>query len=150
MPPCLTLSDIRYVSRVKRSNPGKGVVPSPTPRCRSYWIGSLLVALNYDRQLYFSLYLYSSLTTARYPGNIHNLVCHKAMGRESNSLTMVCLPTGLDITGCKAPKHISFKARILNIQPMIFLSKFNPFEGFSNCLLYPSKFLSCFEITYIL
>ena len=27
--PCLTLSIIRYVSRVKWSNPGKGVVPSP-------------------------------------------------------------------------------------------------------------------------
>ena len=30
MPPCLTLSIIRYVSRVKWSNPGKGVAPSPT------------------------------------------------------------------------------------------------------------------------
>ena len=29
MPPCLTLSIIRYVSRVKWSNPGKGVAPSP-------------------------------------------------------------------------------------------------------------------------
>ena len=36
MPPCLTLGNIRYVSRVKWSNPGKGVEPSPTPRCRSY------------------------------------------------------------------------------------------------------------------
>ena len=32
---CLTLSNIRYVSRVKCSNPGKGVAPSPTPRCSS-------------------------------------------------------------------------------------------------------------------
>ena len=32
MPPCLTLSIIRYGSRVKWSNPGKGVAPSPTPR----------------------------------------------------------------------------------------------------------------------
>ena len=31
MPPCLTLSIIMYVSRVKWSNPGKGVAPSPTP-----------------------------------------------------------------------------------------------------------------------
>ena len=31
-------------SRVKWSNPGKGVAPSPTPQCRSYWKGSLLVA----------------------------------------------------------------------------------------------------------
>ena len=30
IPPCLALSIIRYVSRVKWSNPGKGVAPSPT------------------------------------------------------------------------------------------------------------------------
>ena len=29
------------------SNPGKGVAPSPTPRCSSYLKGSLLVALDY-------------------------------------------------------------------------------------------------------
>ena len=34
MPPCLALSIIRYGSRVKWSNPGKGVAPSPTPWCR--------------------------------------------------------------------------------------------------------------------
>ena len=51
--PCLTLSNIRYVSRVKWSNPGKGVAPSLTPRCSSYWKGSLLVALDYGRWLYF-------------------------------------------------------------------------------------------------
>ena len=33
MPPYLTLSIIRYGSRVKWSNPGKGVAPSPTPWC---------------------------------------------------------------------------------------------------------------------
>ena len=33
MPPCLTLSIIRYGSRVKWSNPGKGIAPSPTPWC---------------------------------------------------------------------------------------------------------------------
>ena len=43
---------LRYVSRVKWSNPGKGVAPSPTPRCSSYWKGSLLVTLDYGRQLY--------------------------------------------------------------------------------------------------
>ena len=31
MSPCLALSTIRYGSRVKWSNPGNGVVPSPTP-----------------------------------------------------------------------------------------------------------------------
>ena len=29
---------------------------STTPRCSSYWKGSLLAALNYGRQLYFTLY----------------------------------------------------------------------------------------------
>ena len=52
MPPCLTLSIIRYGSRVKWSNPRKGIAPSPTPRCSSYWKGSLRVALDYGRQLY--------------------------------------------------------------------------------------------------
>ena len=50
IPPCLTLSNIRYVSRVKWSNLGKEVAPSPTPRCSSYRRGSLLVALDYGRQ----------------------------------------------------------------------------------------------------
>ena len=36
IPLCLTLSIIRYVSRVKWNNPGKGVAPSSTPRCSSY------------------------------------------------------------------------------------------------------------------
>ena len=44
---CLTLSIIRYVSRVKWSNPGNGVVPSPTPRCSSYRKGSPRVNLDY-------------------------------------------------------------------------------------------------------
>ena len=46
MPPCSSLSNIRYVSRVKWSNLCKGVASSPTPRCSSYWGGSLLVALD--------------------------------------------------------------------------------------------------------
>ena len=41
---CLTLSIIRYVSRVKRSNPEKGAALSPTLWCRSYWKGSFRVA----------------------------------------------------------------------------------------------------------
>ena len=53
IPPCLTLSNTRYVSRLKWRNPGKGVAPSPTPRCSSYWKGSILVALVYVRQYLF-------------------------------------------------------------------------------------------------
>ena len=41
MPPCLALSTIRWGSRVMWSNPGSGVAPSLTPRCSSYWKGSI-------------------------------------------------------------------------------------------------------------
>ena len=34
--PCLTLSILRYISRVMWSNPGKGVAPSSTTRCSRY------------------------------------------------------------------------------------------------------------------
>ena len=44
--PCLTFSNIRYVSRVKRSNQGKGVVPSPMPWCSNYWKKSFRVTLD--------------------------------------------------------------------------------------------------------
>ena len=53
IPPFLTLSNIKCISRVKWSNPGKGVAPSPTPRRCSYWKGSLRVALDNGHQLYF-------------------------------------------------------------------------------------------------
>ena len=53
IPPCLTLSNIRHVSRVKWNNPEKGEVPSSTCRCSSYRKGSLLVALDYGCQLYY-------------------------------------------------------------------------------------------------
>ena len=45
----LYTQQIRYVSGVKWSNPGKGAVPFPTPRCSSYWKGSLRVSLDYGR-----------------------------------------------------------------------------------------------------
>ena len=50
MPPCLTLSIIRYVSRVKWSNPGKGVAPSPTPWYSCYWKGKLRITLDCGHQ----------------------------------------------------------------------------------------------------
>ena len=58
IPPRLTLSHIRYVSRVKWSNLRKEVAPFPTSRCSSYWKGSLLVALDYGRLLYNLFLLY--------------------------------------------------------------------------------------------
>ena len=72
IPPCLTLTNIRYVSRVKWSNPGKGVAPSPTPRCSSYWKGSLRVKVDYSRQFYLlivhTIFLISQLFLC-YPHN---------------------------------------------------------------------------------
>ena len=47
IPPRLTLSIIRYRSRVKWSNPGKGGVSFPT-----HWCSSLLVTHDYSRQLH--------------------------------------------------------------------------------------------------
>ena len=52
MPPCLTQCNIMYASRVKWSNPGKGVAPYPTHQWSSYWKGSLLVTVGYGRRLY--------------------------------------------------------------------------------------------------
>ena len=48
---------IRYGSRAKWSNPGKGVAPSPTSWCCNYRKGSLWVSLDYGRQLYLR-YIY--------------------------------------------------------------------------------------------
>ena len=45
------LNTQHYKVRVKWRNPGKGVVPFPTPCCRSYQKGSLLDALDYGHQL---------------------------------------------------------------------------------------------------
>ena len=47
------LNTQHYKVRVKWSNPGKGVAPSPTPWCSSYRKGSILITLDYGRQLYF-------------------------------------------------------------------------------------------------
>ena len=60
IPLCLILCIIRYRSRVKWSNPVEGVAPSLSPKCSSYWNGSLWVTLKYCRQLYFKSYKVSS------------------------------------------------------------------------------------------
>ena len=52
MPPCLTLSIISYGSRLRWSNPGKGVMASSILRCSSYWKESLQVTLDYRRPTY--------------------------------------------------------------------------------------------------
>ena len=53
----ISLRVLSYVSRVKWSNPGKRVMPTPTSRCSSYWKGSFLVALDSGCQLYFAYIL---------------------------------------------------------------------------------------------
>ena len=50
--PCLTLSIIRYGSRVKWRHPKKGVAPSTTPWCCSHRKGSIGIILDYGRQIY--------------------------------------------------------------------------------------------------
>ena len=55
---CLTLSNIRYVSRVKWSNSGKGVALFLHLGVVAYSKGSLLVALDYGRQLYSKLIIW--------------------------------------------------------------------------------------------
>ena len=50
--PCLPLSIIRYVSRVKWSNSRKGIAHCPTLRCSSYWKGNLCVTFDNRSQLY--------------------------------------------------------------------------------------------------
>ena len=56
MPPCLTLSIIRYGSRVKWGNPGKRVAPFPKTRCSRYWKKSLRVPLDHSHQVYLLIY----------------------------------------------------------------------------------------------
>ena len=50
----------------KWSNPGNGIVPSPTSRYSSYWKGSLLVINDQGRQLYFYIVI----------GPIHGSICN--------------------------------------------------------------------------
>ena len=97
VPPCLALSNKRYVSRVKWSNPGKEVAPSPTSWCSSYWKGSLLVALDYGRQLSlqkrpidspkqhssdFELRVFPSPRRVNLPSPVCATILLKAMGRR--------------------------------------------------------------------
>ena len=79
-----------YISRVKWSNPKKGVASSFTPWCWSYWKGNLLVTFDNGCQLFFFLLFYhtSSLlqtTTTmtetkceeiRYPRNFQKLLLY--------------------------------------------------------------------------
>ena len=54
------LNTQQYKVRIKSklSNPGKGVVPFPTPWCGSYWKVHLRVNLNYRGPTYIYIYIY--------------------------------------------------------------------------------------------
>ena len=67
MPHCLTLSIIRYGSRIKWSDPRKRVTSPPTVWCSSYRKGSLRVILDYGRQLYFLLTYNSTTSFSDFP-----------------------------------------------------------------------------------
>ena len=73
IPPCLTLSNTRYASRVKWGNPGKGVEPSLTLRCSIYWKGDLLVALDYGRPWLRSPTLHTYSSSRRMTLALNNL-----------------------------------------------------------------------------
>ena len=54
LPPCLTLNNIRYVSRVKWSNPGKAEAPSPIEK-GAFWLPSTTV-INFTLFTYIHKY----------------------------------------------------------------------------------------------
>ena len=58
IPPCLTLSIIRYLSRVMWGYSEKRVVPSRISRCSSNWKRSHRIVLDYGYQLYLYIYIY--------------------------------------------------------------------------------------------
>ena len=59
----LNTQQYKVLSRVKWKNPGKRIAPSLTPQCSSYWKGSLLVALENVRQIYFYLHTHTHIVT---------------------------------------------------------------------------------------
>ena len=84
-----------YVSRVKWSNLGKRVAPSLTPRCRSYWKGSLLVALDYSRQLHHHYHhvvplARISLTLSRH-FSLSFITCDRSSGLHPVSSQNCCM-----------------------------------------------------------
>ena len=93
MPPCLTLSIIRYGSRVKWSNLWKWVAPSPATRCSSYRKGNHRVTLDYGRQLY----LLTSFTRSCSPQPNTNISLTRMLCRMRHST--------LNTSACKCLKH---------------------------------------------
>ena len=71
MPPCLILSFIWYRSRIKGSNPEKGVVSFPTPQCSSYWKGNFRSPLTMVTNFTYFILLYRGW------GGPHGLAANK-------------------------------------------------------------------------
>ena len=117
IPPCLTLSIIRYISRVKWSNLGKRVAPSPTPRCSSYWKGSFRVALVNGHQLYFFIimscyqhgYPWPSLATPPYhsllPVGLQGYILYQHRAAVCR-FELVVLPLVVHVNGSTGVHHL--------------------------------------------
>ena len=86
------LSTQWYKVRINLSNPGKGVAPSHTPQCSSYWKGSLLVAFDFDQQLYL---LPITITAIVWFGLVLWHICHCKLLMLS---PLLCWPVGW---GCR-------------------------------------------------
>ena len=99
---CLTLNIIRYGSRVKWRNPGKGVAPSPTPWCSSYQKGSLRVTLDKRETtlLYFLPYIITIILSCHqygYPGILSPLLivhCFRQVLRSTSWILTALLYVG--------------------------------------------------------
>ena len=66
MPPCST-QYYKVGIKGKWNNPGKEIVPSPTPRCSSYWIESFQVTLDYVNYICVrvDIYTYTYISSCR-------------------------------------------------------------------------------------
>ena len=93
MPPCLTLSIIRYGSRVRGAIQGKELCPPLTLWCSSYWKGSLWVAHNYGWPTYltkpnFSIFL-SYIFSFNYFEYLYNCFIHNDLANAYLGLLRV-------------------------------------------------------------
>ena len=96
MSPCLTLSIIRYGSRVKWTNPGKGIAPSPTPRCSKLlkkepldcpWLRLptlLLLLLFIETYICFNSYHYRKRSSNPGSGYLHFTFCIDTLRKGMN------------------------------------------------------------------
>ena len=94
------LNTQQYKVRIKGqgSNLGKEVVPSPTPRCSSYWRGNLLVTFDYGCQLYL-LYMILNVPTCSPGGNTPQGTNYTAICLPSRKLYKLDKPDMQDTTG---------------------------------------------------